>query len=258
MGILRDVRFALRLLRRNIGFTLAVVSILALGIGANVAIFTLADAVLVRRLPVPEARSLVLLGWKAGKEMPASSFYGAISIGSEDRPCTGNAFSSLSFAEFREAAVDTADLFAFAEITRVNVGIDGRADLAGGILVSGHYFSALGVRPAEGRLLTWDDVRTGSPDSVVVLSYRYWHRRFGGDPGVLGDVIRLNGAPFTVVGVAARGFAGTLDLGMAPELFIPVARQPQMMPGENMLDTAGAWWAQVMGRMKAGGGREGG
>src|SRR6185436_14465037 len=150
------------LLSRNIGFTLTVVSILAIGIGANVSIFTLADAVLVRRLPVPDASSLVLLGWKAGKEMPASSFYGGISIGSEDRPSTGNAFSSLSFAEFREAARDTADLFAFADVTRVNVGIDGRADLASGILVSGNYFSALGVRPAAGRLLTEGDDRRGS------------------------------------------------------------------------------------------------
>jgi predicted permease len=252
MGILQDVRFALRLLRRNIGFTLTVVFILALGIGANVSIFTLADAVLVRRLPVPDARSLVLLGWKAGKEMPASSFYGAISIGSDDRPSTGDAFSRLSYEEFRAAAADTADLFAFAEITRVNVGIDGRADLASGILVSGNYFGALGVRPAAGRLLTPDDDRSGSPDAAVVLSYRYWHRRFGGDPGIVGHVLRLNGAPFTVVGVAARGFAGTLDLGTAPELFLPVARQPQMMPGENMLDTAGAWWLQIMGRMKPG------
>ena len=252
MGILQDVRFALRLLRRNVGFTLAVVSILAIGIGANVAIFTLADAVLVRRLPVPDARSLVLLAWQAGKEMPASSFYGAISIGSENHPSTGNAFSTLSFTEFRAAAADTADLFAFAELERVNVGIDGRADLASGILVSGNYFSALGVRRAAGRLLTEDDDQPGSPESVVVLSYRYWQRRFGGDPGVVGDVIRLNGAPFTVVGVAARGFAGTLDLGMAPELFIPLARQPQMMPGENMLDTPAAWWLQIMGRLKPG------
>ena len=252
MGIFQDVRFALRLLRRNIGFTLTVVFILALGIGANVSIFTLADAVLVRRLPVPDARSLVLLGWKAGKEMPASSFYGAISIGSENHPSTGNAFSSLSFGEFRDAAADAAELFAFAEITRVNVGVDGKADLAGGILVSGNYFGALGVRPAAGRLLTEDDDRRGSPDSVVVLSHRDWQRRFGGDPGVVGDVIRLNGAPFTVVGVAARGFAGTLDLGMAPELFIPLARQPQMMPGENMLETPASWWLQVMGRLKPG------
>src|ERR1044071_5172229 len=119
MGILQDVRFALRLLSRNIGFTLIVVSILALGIGADVSIFTLADAVLVRRLPVRDAGSLTLLGWKAGKEMPAGSFYGAISIGSEDRPSTGNSFSRLTFDEFRAAAADAADLFAFADITRV-------------------------------------------------------------------------------------------------------------------------------------------
>jgi predicted permease len=252
MGILQDVRFALRLLRRNIGFTLAVVSILAVGIGANISIFTLADAVLVRRLPVPDAGSLVLLAWQAGKEMPAGSFYGSISIGSEERPSSGNSFSSLSFTEFRAAAADTADVFAFADLERVNVGIDGKADLASGILVSGNYFSALGVLPQAGRLLTLDDDRRGSPESVVVLSHRYWQRRFGGDPGVVGDVIRLNGQPFTVVGVAARGFAGTLEVGMAPEVFIPLARQPQMMPDANMLDTPGAWWLQVMARLKPG------
>jgi predicted permease len=235
-----DIRFALRSFAKNPGFTAVVVMTLALGIGANTAIFGLMDQVLFRALPVQDPVRLVLL------DAPGP-FNGRSSSQS-------NSYVPLSHPMF-EGIRDHATLFSGVMghwPTTVHLSIAGQSENANADLVSGTYFPVLGLTPAAGRLLGPEDDRVPGAHPVVVLGHRFFERRFGGDPKVIGQAVGINGHPMTVVGIAPRGFHG-VEVGGAADLYVPMAMQPQVLP--TWRPVHGDWrsrWMTVIARLKDG------
>jgi predicted permease len=248
----QDMSYAVRVLLKKPGLTAVIVLSLALGIGANTAIFTVVKAVLLNRLPVENPEELVLLNWEVGQSKPRPRFmingwYRKTDSGRR----TSSSFSHATFRRIHENSDVFSTAFAFAQLYRLNVNLIGEAELADGLVVSGRYFSGLGVRPQLGRLITAEDDREDS-DPVVVLSNRFWRARCGSDPAVVGRTVRLNGNPFVIVGVAPEGFNGTLQIGSSPSFYVPLALQNRVMPREDFLDETKAWWLHIMGRLKPG------
>lgn len=251
--LLQDVRYALRTFLRKPIFTAVVVVSLALGIGANTAIFSLIDAVRWKALPVKDPDNL----WVPRFIQPASEAgfpfkYSTIGF---KYSAIGNDyfFNYAQYRGMREAHPDV-EVAAYSA-GRFNVSIDGGMEpAASGLRVSGNYFSMLGVEPVEGRAINLDDDRVPGGRAVAVLSYDYWQRRFKGDRNAIGDTIALSGTPFRIVGVAPRGFFG-LDVGTATDIFVPVAMQPVVTPAAaNGVEGAGAGlpWLQLVARLKPG------
>jgi ABC-type antimicrobial peptide transport system permease subunit len=210
--LMNDLRTAMRQLVKSPGFSIVALLSLAVGIGANTAIFSLVNAFLLRSLPVRHPEELVLLRNidGAGGRMSRSGE----NNGSID-PATGRAastsFSLLGFERMRAQPAPLSDLFAFAPFSQVNILVDGEPDVAATAqMVSGNYHTVLGVSTALGRTLTvTDDAVASAP--VAVISFRYWERRFGRDPGLLGKTIAINRVPATIVGVTAKGFDGAMQ-----------------------------------------------
>jgi predicted permease len=226
--IAQDVSYALRLMRKSPGFTAVVVLSLALGIGANSAIFSVMDAVILRTLPVSHPERLYLL-------IPAG-------------PKGNGAFSYPGFEVVRRANQVFSETFNFSEGGEWNLIVDGQAELTNGSLVTGNFFAGLGVAPIAGRVLA-DDDDTASAASVAVISYRYWQRRFGLDAAALGSTISLNGIPVTIVGVVPPQFTG-LSVGYPTDIWIPMATEPRLARGASLLTSNGTWWLLGMGRLK--------
>lgn len=242
--IAQDVRFALRQLRRSPGFTVVAILTLALGIGANTAIFTLVDRVMLRRLPVRNPQELVSLNLGDSNSFP--------------RNMDGNsatAFPFPAFVQMRDRNEVFWSLFAFKDMGRLSVEVNGNPEIVRGEMVTPNFFSALGVRPEIGRdFMASDD--TADPAPVAIISYGYWQRRFGGEASVLGKQIEINGVPMTVAGVTPREFFG-LQAGSAADVYMGVAMQPRIYPGladpgTSAFTANGLWWIQVMGRLKPG------
>jgi len=240
--LLQDTRFALRGLRQNPGFTAVAVLTLALGIGANSAIFSLLDAVLLRTLPVANPHELVLFSDNPGQ---------GESSGSQ----TGRwwAFSSQDFAYFRDHNESFKEICAIQ--SRSNqleirlAGAPGSTDSVRGSLVSGNFFSFLGLNPAAGRLFSLEDDRPQAPP-VAVLNYAYWTREFHNDSSAIGQVIEINGTAYTIVGVVPREFSG---VGYTtPDLWLPLAFQPQVMLTAPYSDDPREYWLNVIARLKPG------
>ncbi|HVC91844.1 MAG TPA: ABC transporter permease, partial [Acidobacteriaceae bacterium] len=250
-SIYADIKFALRQLRKSPGFTAAVVLTLALGIGANTAIFSLVNAVLLRSLPVRNPGELVVMQWSAHTwpNLTGTSNYGDCASDRNARSFSG---CSLSYPMFQEIA-GRKDLFssamAFAGPVQMDLSGIGPANIAQGELVSGNYFETLGVRAALGRTLQPEDQKPRAP-AVAVLDYGYWQRAFGGATNVLGRTVRLNNVAFTIVGVADRRFT-RLTPGTALDLWVPLQ---QAKPLGFWADTsdAGFWWLTVVGRLQPG------
>jgi predicted permease len=248
-SVLQDLRYAFRMLRKSKVVTTVAVLSLALGIGANTAVFTLVDAVLLKMLPVRSPNELVLFDWVSGPHRMWRMLDGTLTRDAESNLMTSTSFPTLAFNRLHDAAV-LGDVFAFALLEQLNVDIDGRAEISSGQVVSGDYYKGLGVSAALGRTIASDDDQeTANP--VAVISYRYWQRRFGLDPAAIGKEILVNGVPFTIVGATPRGFEGTLDVGNSPDLSIPLAMEPRISPRKNLHDP-GTWWLMVMGRLKPG------
>ena len=237
-SLLRDVRHGVRQLRKRPAFALVVILSLALGIGANTAIFTLIDTVLLRSLPVADPSSLQFVA----RYQPAFG------------PTPGYGYGHLEFRRLRDANPVFTDLAAYG-VTRLNVSIDGSIEpTAEGHLVSGTYFQVLGIHATSGRTIAPQDDERPNGHPVAVLSYNYWKRRFTGDQSVLGRTISLSGVPFTIVGVTPSGFVG-LEVGRAAEIFLPVMMQPTVMPAsENWLGESilRATWLTIVGRLRPG------
>jgi predicted permease len=253
-ALLQDLRYGIRRLLKSPGFTVVAVLSLALGIGANTAIFSLVDAVLLKTLPVRKPEELALFKWASGERSPAISHNGT----RDQEPGTGltlsTSFSLPAFEQMRAHTQTLSDLFAFAPRGELNVGVDGQAEVAGGQLVSGNFHSGLGVRPALGRMINNDDDQT-SANPVAVISFRYWRRRFGLDPAVVGKTININGASFTIVGVTPPQFYSGMEVGNSPDLTLPLALARLLEPNsqsQSELAQAWYWWVRVMGRMKPG------
>ncbi|HEX8149362.1 MAG TPA: ABC transporter permease [Pyrinomonadaceae bacterium] len=248
--LLQDVRYGLRVLARTPGVTAVAVLSLALGIGANTALFSVVDEVLLKKLPVKEPERLVLFKSLSGQSFSPGGYNGV-----SDRDDAGRvvrtSFPYQSYARMREQTGGAvSDVFAFGGVN-LNVNAGGEAEVATGQAVSGNYYAALGVSPHAGRLLGDDDDRPSAAPAAV-LSHRYWQKRFGSDPGVVGRQVSLNGVPFTVVGVSAEGFNGTMQVGSSPDVTIPVAWEPQVSAERSRMAGAGVWWLRVMGRLGEG------
>jgi predicted permease len=238
-NLLQDIRFGLRTLAKNPGFTLVAILTLALGIGANAAIFSLTDQVLLRFLPVERPQELVVLhspGKSHGRTW--NDIQG------------GHSFSYPMYKDLRDRNEVFAGLLARYHV-QVSVAGQGQSQLAEGELVSGNYFQVLGVRPALGRVFSSQDETAAGANPVAVLSYGYWTRNFGGDPNILNKQLSVNGSSFTVVGVARSGFAG-VQVGQVPDLFIPITMKAQMTPNWDGLADRNDHWVTMLARLKTG------
>src|ERR1700692_2631903 len=206
-ALFQDVRYAVRTLRSNPGFAAVAILSLALGIGANTAIFSLLNAVLLKSLPVTRPDELLLLN-------------------SDGSTVHARTFSYPMFQRFRAAAPAANTLLAMSRIAPLNTLAPGERESAAatGQLVSGEYFATLGVYPDLGRLLTPEDNRILDGHPVAVISHGCWQRRFGAPPTVLGQQIRLNGTYFTIVGVASRSFSGVW-VDSPIDLWLPLVMQ---------------------------------
>jgi len=235
----QDLRYAARTLVTTPAFTIVVVLTLALGIGANTAIFSLTDQVLLRLLPVKSPERLVVLDGPG-------AFQG--------RTFNGGTFSYPMYRDFRDQnTVFDGVLARFpAPITLMS---GGHAERVTGELVSGNYFDVLGVRAHLGRTFTPDDDRTPGGHPIVLLSHHFWTRRFGADPAVLNRTVTLNGLPMTIVGVTPPGFYGIV-IGENPDVMVPVAMKAQMTPTWDDLQNHQSRWLTVMARLKDGVTRE--
>ena len=235
-SLLNDIRYALRLLWKSPVFTAAVTLSLALGIGANTAIFSLLDAVMWRRLPVKDPEGLVLLTHSRG-----TAFQGG--------------FTYQQYRVMRQQPSHGFAALAAWSAVRLNVSIDGSQEpTIDGQLVSGSYFSLLGVNPIAGRLIADEDDVVPNGHPVAMISYGYWKRRFGLSPSVIGRNIAISGTPFTIIGVTPPEFFG-IQVGTSPNVFLPVMMQPTAMPdSENLLNAPILYsmWLQIVGRIAPG------
>jgi predicted permease len=238
-NLLQDIRFGLRTLGKNPGFTLVAILTLALGIGANAAIFSLTDQVLLRLLPVERPRELVVLS------SPGRNWGRTWSDGDG-----ATSFSYPAYKDIRDRNEVFAGLLARFHV-QVSVAGHGESQLAEAELVSGNYFEVLGVRPYLGRVLASQDESAPGGNPVTVLSYGYWTRHFGSDPNILNKQLAVNGNSLTVVGVARPGFSG-VQVGQIPDLFIPITMKAQMTPNWDGLADRGDHWAAIIGRLKPG------
>jgi predicted permease len=247
----QDLRFALRMLRKSPGFTAVAVLTLALGIGANTAIFSLIDALLLRSLPVRDPQQLMLLQWSARKSPGYHSSYGyddcVVRIGVDN--ATSCTFSHPFFDELRDQTNVFSSIAGSGGIMQLDLSGNGPATLVQGLIVSGNYFETLGVRPAIGRVLEPADDQPAAP-AVAVLGYGYWQRAMGGSLSIIGKTIGLNGIPTTIVGVAERRFSG-LTPGSAPDAWLPMLLKRRLTPNwDPKQDDAGSIWLVIIGRLK--------
>jgi predicted permease len=248
--IWQDLRYGARMLAKKPGFTAIAILSLALGIGANTALFSVVDAMLLKQLPVKEPERLVMFKSLVNKNFSYGGYNGNNPPDPETGLLAGTSFPYQSFTRMRAQESVLSEIFAFSN-TGANVNVDGEAENVRGQMVSGNYYAGLGVQPFLGRTITdEDDQANASP--VVVLSHRYWQRRFGGDPATIGRQININNVAFTVIGVTPSGFEGTGQIGTAPEISMPIALEPQVSPQRARLSGPGMWWLRLMGRLKPG------
>lgn len=242
---LQDLRFGLRQLRKSPGFTVVAVVTLALGIGANTAIFTVVNALLLKMLPVRNPQQLVVVGDPA---RPNTTSNGT--------PRT-DVFSYPLYKELRDhnsvfsgLGAGATDRFVEIETAQgANASANG-SEKINGRLVSGNYFAVLGLEPAAGRLFSDNDDTAENANPVVVLGYGYWQHKFALSPSIIGKDIRLNGYPFTVVGVAPAGFDGDV-VGEEMALFVPISMQPEIIRGRHWLKSENNSWLSLIGRLKS-------
>ncbi len=238
-AVWRDLRYGARLLRLNPGFAVVAILSLALGIGANTAIFQLLDAVRLRTLPVAAPQQLVSVEIVNHQRARVGSFTGR--------------FSNLTNPLW-EGIRDRQRVFSTAlawGTTTFELGSTGQSQPGAGLWVSGDFFSGLGVGALLGRVLTTDDDRRGCAAPGAVLSYAFWQRRFGGDPAVVGKTIALSGHRFDVIGVTPANFFG-LEVGRVFDVALPICAEPILEPERVAVDKRHAWWLAVVGRLKPG------
>ena len=248
----QDLRYALRMLRHSPGFTAVVVLTLGLGIGANTAIFSFVNSVMLASLPVRSPDQLVLLQWRAHSwpHNIGSSSYGDCEY-AQDPHGVFSSGCSVSYPLF-ELVRQRKDLFtgatAFAGTQQMDVSGNGRASMASGELVAGDYFQTLGVAAALGRTLQPSDDRPAAAP-VVVLHYAYWQRMFGGASNVLGKTVRLNNVVFTIVGVADSAFT-RLTPGKSIDMWVTLNQAEPLGIHWGREFDAGSWWLTVLARLK--------
>ncbi|MGH9677389.1 MAG: ABC transporter permease, partial [Candidatus Acidiferrum sp.] len=257
--LLQDIRYGMRVLAKSPGFAAVAILTLALGIGANTAIFSLIDAVMLRSLPVENPSQLVVLKWSA-RNAP-KQIHGYMSSGdcatnlrSGAANPSGCSFSEPMFQEIAKANV-FAGTAAFANSGRLDLTGNGPAAVINGQLVSGEFFRTLGVKAAAGRLFEPSD-DSPSAAAVAVLNYGYWQSAFGGARAVVGRTIELNSVPFTIVGVAEPRFTG-ITPGSDYDIWLPLSDGERIgrsgpFRWQNRQADVAFWWLSVIGRLKDG------
>jgi predicted permease len=226
---------------------------LALGIGANTAIYSFMDAVMFRHLPVRSPGELVILNWHA-KRFPSVAHSSSGSTYDEpDGGVTSPDFPWPAYELFRDHNALFSALFAYKDAGELNVVAHGRAEIRPVEFISGNFFRGLGIVPAAGRLIAGADVGVGA-SHVAVLSYDYWRARFDEDPAAIGQTVRINNTPFTIIGVAAPEFYGVRP-GSAPVVYIPIANRPSLNRNygnehDTMFIDSHSYWTDIMGRLR--------
>lgn len=241
--LLQDVRYGARMLFKNLGFTITAVLTLALAIGANTAIFSVVNALLLKMLPVEHADSLVVVG---NPTRVHSRSGGTPSV---------DIFSYPLFKEIRDQNQVFSSMFATGDTRRLRIttGTPGKEteEPIRGRIIAGDYFGTLGVRAVLGRGFLPQETEPGTPSPVVVISHTYWQRKFDSNPSIVGQTIRLNSTPFTVVGVLQPGFDGEVS-GELLDVWLPMSMQPQILPGDTWVKSPNVSWLVTVARLKPG------
>jgi len=256
-SLIQDFRYGARMLIKHKGFTLVAVLSLALGIGANTAIFSVVDAVLLKTLPVAEPERLVLFEWQAGRAFRLSGMSGSSNVPAPEGTRAlslfrYDVFQRMDQTRAQSSDIPLSDLFAFAPLREVSVVVGDQAEVVDGQAVSGGYYSGLRVQPILGRAITAEDDKTGATP-VVVLSHQFWQERFAANPAVIGQQLKLNKTSFTILGVTPATFTGTSQVDYHPAVTIALSIEPLLRGEASTLGTAnkpGVWWLNVMGRLK--------
>ncbi|MGH9761005.1 MAG: ABC transporter permease, partial [Blastocatellia bacterium] len=239
--LLHDLRYGLRVLRKNPGFAAVAILSLALGIGANTAIFQLFDAVFLRTLPVESPQQLAEVKIKGPVDAGKSGHF-------------QGSHTELTYAQFqqiRDRQEAFSGVFAWSP-TRFNLSTGGESRYAGGLWVSGECFNVLGVKPLIGRVFAPTDDRPGAGTPGAVISYAFWQHEFGGDTSAIGKTISVEGHTVDVIGVTARDFTG-LEVGQSFDVALPLYSEPAILGQEDSnLDRRDGWWLDVIGRLKPG------
>jgi predicted permease len=248
-----DLRIAVRMLARSPGLAAIAIASLALGIGVNTVIFTMAKHMLLDRLGVPHPEQLRLLWCTESDDVAVKGFWGYFD-GVPGGPSITTSFSYPIYQQLRKQNRSLADIFAVKRFGRMTATIDGHAEAVSAEMISGNYYSALGVQPAVGRAIGESD--DGEPGSgpVIVISDRYWTNRFSRLPAVIGKTISINLTPMTIVGVNSPGFTGAYDTMSSPDIFMPFSMQPIVAPNgsQSLLTDPDEWWVMMMGRAQPG------
>ncbi|HYK19448.1 MAG TPA: ABC transporter permease, partial [Pyrinomonadaceae bacterium] len=251
---LRDLRYGARMLRRSPIITTVAILSLALGIGANTALFSVVDAVLLKTLPVEAPDRLLIFEWQAGRPFRTGGMSGTSNVTVPSGMRGLSLFPYQVFKGMQQAQVAAGsespltDLFAFGPISELTAKVGDQAEIIKGQAVSGNYFAGLKLQPSLGRAIADNDDRAGATP-VVVLSDRFWQERFGANPAVIGQQLILNRQSFTIIGVTPAAFAGTLQVNYQPAVTIPLAAEPLLLGEKSKL--AGVWWLNLMGRLKS-------
>jgi predicted permease len=242
--IWQDMRYGIRQLCKSPGFTVIAVLSLAIGIGANTAIFSLINGVLLKSLPVKDPQQLRVINW-ACFDYSLNHFSGAGNRTRSGQSYSGS-FPYPTYCDFRDQAAGFSEVFAFSDLGNMTVLANGTAFTANGLMVSGNFFDGYGARTLIGRpILPRDDRPDAEP--VAVMTYRAWERNFGLNPNVLSQTVILNKSGFTIIGVLPRRYAGPLA-GDQADFYIPMSAQPKLKSGYP-LASRNHWWLEVMGRL---------
>ena len=230
---IRDLIYGVRMLRRNPGFTAVVVLTLALGIGANTAMFTAINAVIFKPMPVSDPEELVMLyTWRENsfaKSQPSSHY---------------------DYVYYRDNNSVFADVAGFG-LEVASLGSGQESQMVIGEVVSGNYFDVLGVRPLLGRFFAPEEDATPGTHPVVVVSEALWRGRFGSDPEILGSAVRMNGSAYTVIGVAPESYTGGMR-GFASDFWVPFMMMDELIPGRTQINSRTSRWMFIVGRLKPG------
>ncbi|MFN0124626.1 MAG: ABC transporter permease [Blastocatellia bacterium] len=258
----RDLRYGARMLGKHKGFTLVAVLSLALGIGANTALFSLMDAVLLRMLPVQDPERLTLFEWRAGEKYRGGGMRGTF-MPTEPGTRGASIFRLETINRLRAEQAQATDspletLFAYAPLYELTTTFRQQAETVSGQGVSGNYYAGLGVTAMAGRVIGEDDDRVDA-QPVAVLSHHYWQKSMGGDLSVIGQPLMINRKQFTIIGVTPPGFVGSLQVDHRADVTVALAMEKQLL-GERSAaasaDRPELWWAFMMGRLKPGATRE--
>ena len=246
--IWHDIRYGLRQLRKSPGFTAVAVLSLALGIGANTAIFSLINGILLKSLPVRNPHELRVINWTSHNRPRIRHDWG---VGGSDRLTYGSVFTYPAYREFAEKARGSFDVFAFYHGGHMTINDDGAVSLANVQMVSGNFFKAYGSQVLIGRPISPEDDRPDA-EPVAVLTYPFWQRLYGLDPHVIGRTLTVDDKGLTIIGVLPRHHVGPLVDPANTDFYVPMAAHPRLTGKDEWLNSHNQWWIQMMGRLAPG------